>query len=113
MTMKNPSLVNGRIAVASPASDDGDMFLSKVTLAGEPVSIHTFPGSEAEQPNALAVSADGTFLSMVGYFRGTLTLGSEEYENDGIQLTDGSDCGSNCPKDAFLSKISADDSSVA
>jgi len=112
MTMKNPSLVNGRIAVASPASDDGDMFLSKVTLAGEPVSIHTFPGSEAEQPNALAVSADGSFLSMVGYFRGTLTLGSEEYVNDGIQLTDGSDCGSNCPKDAFLSKLSSSDSSV-
>jgi len=113
MTMKNPHLVDGRIAVAVPDSEDGDMFLSKVTLEGEPVSIHTFPGSEAEQPNGLAVSADGSFLSMVGYFRGTLTLGSEEYLNDATQLTDGSDCGSNCPKDAFLSKISAADSSVA
>jgi len=112
MTMKNPNLVNGRIAKVTPVSVDGDMFLSKVTLAGEPVSIHTFPGSEAEQPNALAVSADGSFLSMVGYFRGTLTLGTNEYVNDGLQLADGSDCGSNCPKDAFLSKLSSTDSSV-
>jgi len=84
-----------------------------VTLEGEPVSIRTFPGSKAEQPNGLAVSADGYFLSMVGYFRGTLTLGSEEYRNNVTRLTDEYDCGTNCPKDAFLAKISAADSSVA
>ena len=88
------------------------MFLTKVTLAGEPVSVHMFPGSEAEQPNALAVSKDGSFLSMVGYFRGTLTLGDENYVNDATVLADGTDCGTNCPKDAFLAKLSSIDSSV-
>jgi len=112
MTMRNPNLDGSRVAMAVPISEDGDMFLTKVTLAGEPVSIHMFPGSEAEQPNGLAVSKDGSFLSMVGYFRGTLTLGNKNYTNDATQLTDGTDCGSNCPKDAFLAKLSSSDSSV-
>jgi len=112
MTLRNPNDVTGRIATAVPEAVDGDMFLTKVTLAGEPVSIHTFPGSGAEQPNGLAVSPDGSFLGMVGYFRETLSLGPREYVNDAIALTDGSDCGTNCPKDAFLAKISAEDSSV-
>ena len=114
---------NGRTAEARKAaaalwgaaaeSDAEDyMFLTKVTLDGDPVSVHTFPGSEME-PNALAVSGDGSFLSMVGYFRGKATLGDKEYNNDSTQLSDGSDCGSNCPKDAFLAKLSStDDSNV-
>jgi len=113
VTIRNPSLgENQRIVMATPKSEDGDMFLTKVTLAGEPVSVHTFPGSEAEQPDGLAVSKDGSFLSMVGYFRGTLTLGSDTYTNDALLLQDGSDCGSNCPKDGFVVKLDTKDSSV-
>jgi len=113
MTMKNPMLENQRIAVQGvPLSEDGDMFLTKVTLAGEPVGIHMFTGSEAEQPNGLAVSKDGKYLSMVGYFRGTLTLGKETYNNGALTLSDGSDCGSNCPKDGFLVKLDAVEANV-
>jgi len=110
--LRNPGLAASRIAMATPQSDEGNMFLSKVTLAGEPISVHLFPGSQSEQPNGLAVSKDGLFLSMVGYFRGTLTLGSKTYSNDMTQLSDGSDCGSNCPKDAFLAKLSSDNADV-
>jgi len=106
--VENPE--TGEAIETTDEGTDGDVFLAKVSLDGAPTAIWTYSGSLNEFPAHLATSRDDAFVSMTGYFAGSITFGDFSFFNgkDGSQEIHAREL-----DDGFVVKIAAANGTVA
>ena len=101
--LENPATGAFVEATREAAAYEGEVYLAKVSLSGEPAAVWVFPGSAREFPAHLAASADEAWVAMTGYFGGNVSFG-EDFSFENTKAED---------RDGFVVKIDAADGTVA
>jgi len=77
--IENPE--TGAFVESEDQGSDGDVYLAKVSLDGEPTEVWPFSGSANEFPAHLSTAPDEMSVAMTGYFSGNITFGAYAFDN--------------------------------
>lgn len=100
--VENPA--NGLALESSDEGSDGDIYLAKVSLDGDPAALWTYSGSSSDFPAHLATSHDEAYISMTGYFSGNISFGEYTFTNTKDPATR--------DRDGFVVKVASADGTV-
>lgn len=100
--VENPA--NGQALESRDEGSDGDIFLAKVSLDGNPAAIWTYAGSSTEFPAHLATSHDEAYISMTGYFSGNVSFDEYTFTNTKDPATR--------DRDGFAVKVASADGAI-